>query len=85
MSRATNDDTKRWLALFLRNACAPRWSIKTLATSSPSIMTIEKRLRMDEAHLDRSEIALALRDINHKHMMLKVGLRLGLGSREIMV
>lgn len=85
MQRATEmSDDERWLALLIRHVCAPRWSIKTLALSSPSIMTIEKRLRMNEAHF-LDEVGRMTRDIGHAQLMIKVGMRLGLGAREIMV
>lgn len=59
------DDAERDLALYLRVACRPDWSLKNLALSGVSLRAINNTL--PEMH-----------DASHTTVVLKSGLRLGL-------
>lgn len=83
MQRVISDE-ERWLALFLRHVCKAHFRVRTMALSGSSINTIEKRMRMEAAHTGE-EIDWFKRDIDHKQLMLKIGMRLGLGAREMML
>jgi hypothetical protein len=76
-------DAERWLSLFLRHACAPNWSIKTLALSSPSIRTIAARMYAEVWTISEEETLR--REVSWQTAMIKAGMRLGLNSREIRV
>jgi hypothetical protein len=72
----STSDADRWLALILRCACSPAFSFKYWAIGSPSIRTIEKRLRLADAMLSHDELeALALRNLT---IMMKAAGKLGL-------
>jgi hypothetical protein len=72
----------RWTALFIRWACRPDFSFKTQALSCPSLNTIEKQQRLP-ALLDITDDQMISREVSHKHIMLKSGLKLGLSQAEI--
>jgi hypothetical protein len=72
----STSDADRWLSLILRHVCAPDWGFKFWAKGSPSIRTIEKRLRLADAMLSHDEReALALR---HQVITLKSAAMLGI-------
>jgi hypothetical protein len=75
-------DEQRWLALLIRWACRPNWSFKTQALSSPSLNTMEKWQRLS-ALLDVTDDQMIEREVNHKQLMLKTGLKLGLTPQQI--
>jgi hypothetical protein len=75
-----NTEDAYWLALFLRWACSPRWSIKFEVLSFPSLNTIAKRLQMIDAMAPDIEVVA----LKHQTIMIRAGAALGLPSHEIM-
>jgi hypothetical protein len=72
----------RWAALFIRHACRPNTSFKAQALSGPSLNTIEKQQRLP-ALLDITDDQMIAREVNHKQIMLKTGLKIGLSPAVI--
>jgi hypothetical protein len=72
----------RWTALLIRWACRPNFSFKTQALSGPSLNTIEKQQRLPTL-LDITDDQTISREVNHKQLMLKTGLKLGLSPAVI--
>jgi hypothetical protein len=75
-------DEQRWMALLIRYACRPDFSFKMQALSGTSLNTIEKQQRLP-ALLDVADDQMIAREINHKTIMLKAGIGMGLSTAQI--